>query len=220
MNIQTHLSLKSQDTALLFKINIGNKPLCSQAMQKLAILYTRSEEGYVYAFLKLMEIKRLLETTIEWLYQDKAYFTKKSKKLANIKVTFPIQVKQTFEAGTPLHFEMIRAVQLFDEVMCLLRLLKTGGLFAHQNIFFKKRNVIKKRFYTMITQLACIKTQHFPTVTLDDYFANNEAYQSANKIYGEVDPTLLYLALQSDITPALPAKELNEWLGRLKENIG
>ena len=69
----------------------------------------------------------------------------------------------------------------------------------------------------MITQLACIKTQYFPTVTLGDYFANNEVYQSASKIYGEVDPTLLYLALQSDITPASPAKELNGWLVRLKQ---
>jgi hypothetical protein len=222
MNIQTKITLHSQDAAMLSKIKIGNElNLLEQAMKKLGALYKACSLMQVYAWLEIMAIKRDIDVISQKMMKHKRYWTRKiEKRLGNLpKTSFPMEAVFTLETGTPLHFEMATLVQTFDEVICLLRIAKAANVFTTKNDFFKRKSIIKKELFSLITKIAFIKNKQRPAVTLDDYFAKNETYSEAKKTMGEVDSTLLYLALQSNIMPISHPKILNLHLSNLRKEI-
>ena len=57
MEMKKKISLKSQDAALLFKINFGFKRnLVDAAMHKVALLYNLAKRQNVYAYGELMKL--------------------------------------------------------------------------------------------------------------------------------------------------------------------
>jgi len=222
MEMKQKISIKTQDTYILFKIKIGQKrTLLDAAMFKVATLYNLAKQRNVYAFIQLMQI----HSDIENLLNDIQANIKKSKKLIKKRVKYlpkvvtPVQEECQFGFSNPIHFGLIQLLQNFDDCVSWLILAKSSNVFAHQNGFYGLKNRIRKRVFRLLSEIIRTNFKKFPQINFNNYFNNDEHYKKAVIDHGKVDPELLYNAINSAVTPLLTPEELNKAIGQLKKMV-
>ena len=220
MEMKKKISLKSQDAALLFKINFGFKRnLVDAAMHKVALLYNLAKRQNVYAYGELMKLYIAIEKLLQYIqaniHRSRKQVKKKVGSIGNIDA--PILIRYQLGFSNPIHFGLIQIIEKFDECATLLLLAKNSQVFAHQNGFFNVRSKIRKQVFRLLSDIVRIKTKEWPMVNFNHYLTHDEVYTAAQLTYGEISPELLYNAIHSTATPALSAHELNRITARLKE---
>jgi hypothetical protein len=164
-----------------------------------------------------------IHSDIENLLNDIQANIKKSKKLIKKRVKYlpkvvtPVQEECQFGFSNPIHFGLIQLLQNFDNCVSWLILAKSSNVFAHQNGFYGLKNRIRKRVFRLLSRIIRTNFKKFPQINFNNYFSNDEHYRKAVINHGEVEPELLYNAINSAVTPSLSPEELNKAIGQLKK---
>lgn len=220
MEIKQTIHLYAPDSHLFFHTRRGDKrTLFGLAMRKLAILHSLAKRRRVYALLKLLEIKSLLNQTLQEILRQ----TKSIKRVLGQKVgqnaifNTPILIEMEFGFSFPLAFELIVLLRKIDECFLQLHIARNSGCFRDgQDYYFVKERLIKNVQYTL-SFIVRIDVREIPSVTIEHYLEDAVAYQRAVEKRGTVNPQVLYTAMQSDATPTFTESYMQEIAARLRE---
>jgi len=212
------VKLRSQDAQFFFKIYLGKRSLFISAMRKIAIFYNLAKERHVYAYTFLFKIRAEIISVLDDIEHDARKFHRTIKKRHGPvdKVRFRVARTVPLTFGNPMVYKLIEVLEKFDRLICWLVLAKNMEIFARRRTFFRVKNKHQKGFFNMLSNIVHLPSLNLPMVTMEDYLNNNKVYQEAVKELGEIDPQMLYDAIQLVATPALTAKELNQVSYRLE----
>lgn len=212
--------LKTHDAAGLLKTSSHHqRNLFETASFKLALLYRVARRNNVYALLSMYNINSELDDLIAVL-KRKIHQSKRAteKKLGYVlKVHVEGQINSQLRCNTILAVKLMLILKLFDDYVMALVHAKHAHVFEHQNDFYRIKNRMKERVCQLLSKIAAIRSQQYPPITLQHYWANDMSYQEALKIYGEINPQALQHALISPVTPDIVAQDLNQALAKLSE---
>ena len=216
------ISLKSQDAALLFKINFGHKRnFFDAAMYKVALLYNLAKKQNVYAYCELMKLSIAIEKLLQHIQtninRSRRLIKKKIGTIENIDA--PVLIGYQLGFSNPIHFGLIQIVEKLDECATLLLLARSSQVFAHQNGFFNVKSQIRTQVFRLLSDIVRLKTKEWPRVNFNNYLTNDDTYTTAKLAYGEISPELLYHAIHSTVTPALTPEGLNRITAALKQLV-
>jgi len=212
------VNLCSKDAQFFFKIYLGKRSLFVSAMRKIAIFNNLAKERHAYGYIFLLKIRAEIISVLDGIERDIKKFHKAIKKRHGPadRIRYPVKRTVPLVFGNPMMYKLIEVLEKFDMLICGLMLAKSIEIFTKRRTFFRVKDKHQRRFFNMLTNIVHLPSLDLPTVTIEDYLNNNEVYQEAIKELGEIDPQMLYDAIQLAATPSLTAKELNQVSYRLE----
>ena len=221
MEISQKIKIKSTDAQIFSKIKVGGKPLFDGAQRKVAVLYGLANKRSLYAYMYIFQIYH----DIEQLVNNISSVIKKIKRLIKGKqgkipdVTVKKFNSKTLSFSNPLHFGLIRLLELHDDLILWLNLAQDCGAFLGSTKYFAIKHEVRNKILNLLFSTNFLNTEQLQDVNFNHYLDNDKLYQEKKLKYGEVDPNVFYIAVTSSVTPKLTSEEINKISYKLKTSL-
>lgn len=218
MEISQKIKIKAADTQIFSKMKIGGKPLFDGAQRKVAVLYDLANKRSLYSYIYIFQIYHDMEQLINHITS----VIKKVKRLVKDKlgeipnVTVKNFGNKILAFSNPLHFGLIRLLELHDDLILWLNLAQDSGAFFGSTRYFAAKREARDKILSLLFNINFLDTEQLKGVNFNHYLENDKLYQEKKVKYGEVDPNVFYVAITSSVTPKLTPEEINKIRFKLK----
>lgn len=223
MTTYVTLTLSNNEVNRLFNRELKNGVnFYQQLMNKITSLIKSCKEQRVFALLSLYQMNESVNATIQKFYDDIDKFEgvlEKKKYLAGKKITYnPVHFpKVCFDSA--LASSLVELFEVYDHLISLLKTLRTAGCFTHDDDYFNNLRRTFKEVNRLLSALLLHSVKKLPSITLDDTINHSEVYQLHISLHGEVDYSLLYKALTSNVAPRIEEKIRQPLLSHLNKKL-
>ena len=191
-------------------------------MSKVTSLMRRCQEQHVYPLLRLYQMNERINLTLQNFYDEIDKFEgvlEKKKHLAGKKFNFkPVHFPEV-HFDNALASNLVELFEVYDRLISQLKILRTAGCFTNDDDYFNNLRRYFKEVNRLLSQLLLSSVKELPSITLDEAINNAEIYQSYAQIHGELDFSLLYKALTSNLAPRLEEKIRQPLLSLLNKRL-
>ncbi|MDO5215732.1 AcaB family transcriptional regulator [Legionella pneumophila] len=217
------LTLSNNEVNRLFTRELKNGVnFYQKLMNKIASLIKCCQEQRVYALLSLYQMNEAVNTTIQKFYDDIDTFEgvlEKKKHLAGKKITYqPVHFPEV-RFDSALASSLVELFEVYDHLISLLKTLRTAGCFSNDDDYFNNLRRYFKEVNRLLSALLLSSVKELPSITLDEAIHQKEPYQLHTTHHGEMDYSLLYKALTSNVAPRLEEKLRQPLLSCLNKKI-
>lgn len=191
-------------------------------MNKVASLIKCCQEQRVYALLSLYQMNEAVNTIIQKFYDDIDAFEgvlEKKKLLAGKKITYqPVHFpKARFDSA--LACSLVELFEVYDHLISLLKTLRTAGCFSNDDDYFNNLRRYFKEVNRLLSALLLTSVKDMASITLDEAVHQKESYQLHTTQHGDMDYSILYKALTSNVAPRLEEKIRQPLLFHLNKKL-
>ncbi len=220
MEIVRKVQVHSPDAKWLLEKKLSNgKPWINITMLKISKLYNLAgQKQCLYAYItlsnflgELHKIKRRLEKLSN---QFEERIKEAKLDLSNIEV--PIKGVYELRIGTAPGAELIAVIEAYDHLHCLISIIDKFNLFKEHYKFFKSLHRNRSPIIDLIARLLKVDQKRIAEISITDFLNKTESYLNAAKVLGEVQPAVLFAALNLELLPKLPPSKRNLITYKLK----
>lgn len=190
-------------------------------IHKTGRLFSMAKSHQVYACLGLKEIHQTVKNTHSYFQHEIHKYGQRiqRKNISFKQVRFSLLKTIQYDYANPLVFSIIRLLELYDQLSCLIVFAKDASIFQHQNAFMRVSNFHKKRLFQTLSFINQISLSSIPKLTIQQYIDNGDYYQTLSSAYGEVIPEDLFVSISQLITPYFLAEDYNKIAAALKARV-
>lgn len=223
MTTTVKLTLSNHEVNRLFTRELKNGVnFYQKLMSKVASLIKSCKEQRVYALLSLYQMNEDVNTLIQKFYDDIDKFEgvlEKKKHLAGKKITYqPVHFPEVcFDSA--LASSLVELFEVYDHFISLLKTLRAAGCFTNDDDYFNNLRRAFKEVNRLLSTLLLSSVKDLPSITLDEAIHQKESYQLHTQHHGEMDYSLLYKALTSNVAPRLEEKIRQPLLSCLNKRL-
>lgn len=215
MQIEKTIPLYANESVFLFKkANVGKKnpkSMLESCIQKISLLLSAARKEQIYPLCYLVTIKQKMhaaqQTILSGIEEYSVLLETQNVKIHHFSFT-PIDTIEVM-FGNPVVYQLIQLVEQFDYLFRLLSLARNTSLLVGDH-YFQKKDFYVKQLQTIFMDIFHQKL-NFPSVTIEDYLHD--------KSEGEVDLSMLHLALKLNFLPYLEKEKINHYQALIKEKI-
>jgi hypothetical protein len=193
-----------------------------QLMSKVASLMRRCQEQHVYPLLRLYQMNERINRTLHNFYDEIDKFEgvlEKKKHLAGKKFNFkPVHFPEA-HFDNALASNLVELFEVYDRLISQLKILRTAGCFTNDDDYFSNLRRYFKEVNRLLSDLLLSSVKDLPPITLEEAIKHTESYQSYAQLHGEMDFSLLYKALTSNLAPRLEEKIRQPLLSLLNKRL-
>lgn len=223
MQIEKSILLYANESVFLFKkANVGKKnpkSMLESCIQKISLLLSAARKERVYPLCYLVTIKQKMHAAQHVILNGIEEYSVLLE-TQNVKINhFAFKPIDTIEIvfGNPLVYQLMQLVEQFDYLFRLLSLARNTSLLMGEE-YFQKKDFYVKQLQTIFMDIFNHKLE-FPVITIEDYLQDKFDVNVAVTAVGEIDLSLLHLALKLNFLPYLEKEKLNHYHALIKEKI-
>ena len=225
MQTRYKLRLSSNDAIHFFNhpVNwLDRKTIFSAVFKRLAKLSHMANEHHVYTCQILMAIDELIDHVQSVFLSDIAKYQKHldCQGLTADKISADICFEEDYTFSNTLFFNLLRTIEYFDRLICLLITLKNAGLFSEKSSAFRIIDQHKRLMNTLMSSMLQIRLSDVPFVTVFEYLRDSKNYQKAAQMLGAINPRDVINVIEKGFMGNFSTKISNQLLKNLKARVG
>lgn len=201
MQIEHKLKIYSNEAYLVVKkITVGKKRrnLFDAAVRKIGVLLHLAKMEQVYPLCKLIEIKQQMdeiqlniETATKKIEQQLA-----DKKISLEEFNFTVKDEVIVTFGNPLIYQLVKLLEQFDRLICLLSLAKNTGISLSNRLYFTEKDKYQQLLFRWLSSIVQYSIKDVPRIKIDDVIKKKDSYLAAIEKRGAINEEELFAALK------------------------
>ena len=222
METRYKLSLHSNDATFIASSKVEwlrDNVVLTLVQRKLAKLHALAKYQHVYTCQILVAIDELIDHIQSAFLEEIAKFQSHLDKqgITGDKLSAKVQFEKDFGFSSRLFFGVLRTLEYFDRLVCLIVATKQAGLFEEKKAAFDLIDRQKKLMNTFLSTIIQIPLKDVPNVSIFEYIKHTRRYDNAALVFGDINPNHVIIAIKKGLVTGLPTKQADKLLKLLEE---